>query len=120
MPEGRELEERKSSSIKRRRRKSEEASERAFFSPFPPPQPLFRFTLCFVFLLLLFPQNKTMSSLKLQRRLAASVLGVGKRALWLDPTETAEIGQANSRESSSFLFFLWPSAVDRPPAAAAA
>lgn len=78
------MEERKSSSIKRRRRKSEEASERAFFSPFPPPQPLFRFTLCFVFLLLLFPQNKTMSSLKLQRRLAASVLGVGKRALWLD------------------------------------
>ena len=49
-----------------------------------------------------------MSSLKLQRRLAASVLGVGKRALWLDPTETAEIGQANSRESSSFLFFFGP------------
>lgn len=39
-----------------------------------------------------------MSSLKLQRRLAASVLGVGKRALWLDPTETAEIALANSRE----------------------
>ena len=46
-----------------------------------------------------------MSSLKLQRRLAASVLGVGKRALWLDPTETAEIALANSRE------FLFPSFV---------
>lgn len=43
-----------------------------------------------------------MSSLKLQRRLAASVLGVGKRALWLDPTETAEIALANSREFSFF------------------
>lgn len=43
---------------------------------------------------------QTMSSLKLQRRLAASVLGVGKRALWLDPTETAEIALANSREFS--------------------
>jgi len=43
-------------------------------------------------------KSKIMSSLKLQRRLAASVLGVGKRALWLDPGETAEIALANSRE----------------------
>ena len=56
-----------------------------------------------------------MSSLKLQRRLAASVLGVGKRALRLDPSETAEIALANSRE----LFFL-SFAVAGVPAAAAA
>ena len=62
-----------------------------------------------------FQTLKTMSSLKLQRRLAASVLGVGKRALWLDPSETAEIALANSRE----LFFL-SFAVAGVPAAAAA
>jgi len=56
---------------------------------------------------------ETMSSLKLQRRLAASVLGVGKRALWLDPTETAEIALANSREFSTF------SLLDCEPAPAA-
>jgi len=38
-------------------------------------------------------------SLRLQKRLAASVLGVGKRKVWLDPNETAEIGMANSRQN---------------------
>lgn len=40
-----------------------------------------------------------MVSLRLQKRLAASVLGVGKRKVWLDPNETAEIGMANSRQN---------------------
>lgn len=39
-------------------------------------------------------------SLKLQKRLAASVLGCGKRKIWLDPTEINEISMANSRASA--------------------
>uniref|UniRef100_A0A7S3ABK7 Ribosomal protein L19 n=1 Tax=Rhodosorus marinus TaxID=101924 RepID=A0A7S3ABK7_9RHOD len=39
-----------------------------------------------------------MSSLKLQKRLAASVLGVGERKVWLDPNEVREIVMANSRK----------------------
>jgi len=38
-----------------------------------------------------------MVSLKLQKRLAASVLGVGKNKVWLDPNEASEISNANSR-----------------------
>ncbi|OXA58947.1 60S ribosomal protein L19 [Folsomia candida] len=38
------------------------------------------------------------SSLKLQKRLAASVLRCGKKKVWLDPNETAEISAANSRQ----------------------
>lgn len=38
-----------------------------------------------------------MVSLKLQKRLAASVLKCGKRKIWLDPNETSEISMANSR-----------------------
>jgi len=38
-------------------------------------------------------------SLKLQKRLAASVLGCGKRKVWLDPNETNEIHNANSRKN---------------------
>jgi len=40
-----------------------------------------------------------MVSLKLQKRLAASVLGCGKRKIWLDPTEINEISMANSRQN---------------------
>jgi len=39
------------------------------------------------------------SSLKLQKRLASAVLGVGKRRVWLDPLEINEIGMANSRKT---------------------
>ncbi|KAK9332246.1 ribosomal protein L19/L19e domain-containing protein, partial [Lipomyces starkeyi] len=39
-----------------------------------------------------------MSNLVSQKRLAASVLGVGKRKIWLDPNETTSITNANSRE----------------------
>ena len=40
-----------------------------------------------------------MVSLKLQKRLASSVLGCGKRKVWLDPNETGGISQANSRQN---------------------
>jgi large subunit ribosomal protein L19e len=40
-----------------------------------------------------------MVSLKLQKRLAASVLKCGLRKVWLDPNEVNEISMANSRES---------------------
>ncbi|KAG8687134.1 60S ribosomal protein L19A [Ceratobasidium sp. 428] len=38
-----------------------------------------------------------MANLRSQKRLAASVAGVGKRKIWLDPNETSEIANANSR-----------------------
>jgi large subunit ribosomal protein L19e len=38
-----------------------------------------------------------MAFLRLQKRLAASVLKVGKRRVWIDPNETAEVALANSR-----------------------
>lgn len=42
-------------------------------------------------------------SLKLQKRLAASVLKCGKRKIWLDPNEINEIALANSRRNISRL-----------------
>merc|ERR1712103_15141 len=42
-------------------------------------------------------QTKDMVSLKLQKRLAASVLKCGQRKIWLDPNEVNEISMANSR-----------------------
>jgi large subunit ribosomal protein L19e len=38
-----------------------------------------------------------MVNLRSQKRLAAAVAGVGKRKIWLNPAEQAEIGNANSR-----------------------
>merc|ERR1712226_754384 len=43
--------------------------------------------------------NNIMSSLKLQKRLAASVMGCGKNKVWLDPNEIGEISNANSRQN---------------------
>ena len=40
----------------------------------------------------------SMVSLKLQKRLAASVLSCGQRKVWLDPNEVNDISMANSRE----------------------
>jgi hypothetical protein len=40
-----------------------------------------------------------MVSLKLQKRLAASVLKCGKGKVWLDPNEVSEISMANSRKT---------------------
>ncbi|CAG79977.1 60S ribosomal protein L19 [Yarrowia lipolytica] len=39
-----------------------------------------------------------MANLKTTKRLAASVLGVGKRKIWLDPQELTDIANANSRQ----------------------
>ncbi|GAB4820065.1 hypothetical protein N2152v2_007111 [Parachlorella kessleri] len=40
-----------------------------------------------------------MVSLRLQKRLAASVLGCGLRKVWLDPNEVNDISMANSRQN---------------------
>ncbi|XP_017777364.1 PREDICTED: 60S ribosomal protein L19-like [Nicrophorus vespilloides] len=40
-----------------------------------------------------------MSSLKLQKRLAASVMRCGKKKVWLDPNEVTEISNTNSRQN---------------------
>ena len=40
-----------------------------------------------------------MVSLKVQKRLAASVLKVGKRKVWMDPNEASDIALANSRQN---------------------
>ena len=40
-----------------------------------------------------------MVSLKLQKRLAASIFGCGQRKIWLDPNESNEISMANSRQN---------------------
>lgn len=44
------------------------------------------------------------ANLRTQKRLAASVLGCGKRKVWLDPSETTELAQANSRASIRKLY----------------
>lgn len=43
-------------------------------------------------------------SLKLQKRLAAAVLGCGKKKVWLDPNEASEISMANSRQNIRKLY----------------
>ncbi|XP_055374186.1 60S ribosomal protein L19 [Condylostylus longicornis] len=40
-----------------------------------------------------------MSSLKLQKKLAASVMRCGKKKVWLDPNEINEIANTNSRQN---------------------
>lgn len=40
-----------------------------------------------------------MVTLRLQKRLASSVLKCGKRRVWMDPNETQEISLANSRQN---------------------
>lgn len=37
-----------------------------------------------------------MAFLRLQKRLAAAVLKIGKRRVWIDPNETSEVALANS------------------------
>jgi hypothetical protein len=44
-----------------------------------------------------FKKKDKMVSLRLQKRLAASVLKCGKNKVWLDPNEINEISMANSR-----------------------
>lgn len=45
-----------------------------------------------------------MVALKLQKRLAASVLGCGRRKVWMDPSEVSDISTANSRECSALVY----------------
>merc|ERR1712121_192046 len=40
-----------------------------------------------------------MSTLRLQKRLAAAVMKCGKNKIWLDPNETSMISNANSRQN---------------------
>jgi len=40
-----------------------------------------------------------MSNLRLQKRLSAAVLKCGKKKVWLDPNESNEISNANSRQN---------------------
>ncbi|CAF0742898.1 unnamed protein product [Adineta ricciae] len=40
-----------------------------------------------------------MSSLRVQKRLASSILSCGKKKIWLDPNEANEISNANTRQS---------------------
>merc|ERR1712026_535590 len=44
-------------------------------------------------------ETPAMSTLRLQKRLAAAVLKCGKNKIWLDPNETSEIANANSRQN---------------------
>ena len=43
-----------------------------------------------------------MAFLRLQKRLAASVLKCGKRRVWIDPNETSEVALANSSKPTFF------------------
>jgi large subunit ribosomal protein L19e len=45
-----------------------------------------------------------MANLRLQKRLAASVLKCGRKRVWIDPNETAEVALANSRKNIRKLF----------------
>merc|ERR1711970_1262113 len=45
------------------------------------------------------PPVAAMSSLRLQKRLAAGVMKCGKNKVWLDPNEINEIANANSRQN---------------------
>merc|ERR1711879_692562 len=48
----------------------------------------------------LFEHNTVaMSTLRLQKRLASKVLKCGKNKIWLDPNETNEVANANSRQN---------------------
>jgi ribosomal protein L19E len=46
----------------------------------------------------------TMPNLRSQKQLAAKVLHCGKRKIWLDPNETTEISNANSRQNIRKLY----------------
>ncbi|KAE9611827.1 putative ribosomal protein L19/L19e [Lupinus albus] len=47
-----------------------------------------------------------MVSLKLQKRLAASVLKCGRGKVWLDPNEGNEISMANSHLEMDVFYFM--------------
>lgn len=47
------------------------------------------------------------STLRLQKRLSAAVLKCGKNKVWLDPNESNEIANANSRKLDFSKIFLF-------------
>merc|ERR1712127_537476 len=47
---------------------------------------------------------RLMAFLRLQKRLAATVLKCGKRRVWIDPNETNEVALANSRKNIRKLY----------------
>ena len=47
-----------------------------------------------------------MPTMRLQRRLAASVLKCGRTRVWIDPNETSEVALANSRKYPSICQIL--------------
>merc|ERR1712126_525218 len=51
------------------------------------------------FLLVVVQRFAIMSTLRLQKRLAAAVMKCGKNKIWLDPNETSMISNANSRQN---------------------
>lgn len=50
-----------------------------------------------------------MAFLRLQKRLAATVLKCGKRRVWIDPNETNEVALANSSKYKEQFFLRVPS-----------
>jgi large subunit ribosomal protein L19e len=50
------------------------------------------------------PSSIIMVNLRSQKRLASTVLGCGKRKVWLDPNEQTEISNANSRQNIRKLY----------------
>lgn len=50
------------------------------------------------------PPSTIMPNLRSQKSLAAKVLGCGKRKIWLDPNESTEISNANSRQNIRKLY----------------
>lgn len=51
--------------------------------------------------------NKKMVSLKLQKRLAASILKCGKGRVWLDPNETSDISTSISSTFCLLIILLF-------------
>merc|ERR1711939_1109385 len=49
-------------------------------------------------------EYRFMAFLRLQKRLAATVLKCGKKRVWIDPNETNEVALANSRKNIKKLF----------------
>merc|ERR1711998_82804 len=49
-------------------------------------------------------EYRFMAFLRLQKRLAATVLKCGKKRVWIDPNETNEVALANSRKNIRKLF----------------
>lgn len=47
-------------------------------------------------IIIILKEYRFMAFLRLQRRLAATVLKCGKNRVWIDPNESNEVGLANS------------------------